>query len=578
MGDEILTPAEPAQGEPFSNQWGLGADCGLRVPISTSISEGGLGGVCSASFEIAENFNERYAFTLQIPFGKSTLKLFPSTGSEGTTADHSHWAIRLGFGRLARNFVYFGDEGDFRVALTTGSTPLIGRGFSTISQPDRVLEGETYSFEDRTGGTWDIGTNYALHGEFRPWGRGPAIMIGPAFYYGLQYDEEGSDLNRVNLEFMITAGMGYGDESTLSGKEADVEIGALGITQGLYAMGHGFLQRYMFDRTITQPMEVLDEYGLLGDESAQDRGSQSDVPLLSGASALMGGSDSSATTQLKAGSVWFWIFGGARTLGNVIFLASGGTGSKTGGLSGLLGSARLIGYPIAGIEEPDNRLELAPEDVEQREMAIDLIAYGVNTAVMLIGAGAESDVAMGGGSQANNGVALSPAPSERNTVERTDYGYVPYSFYSGNAGTGNRAGIIIHNSWHDFPLEDFQLNSSILFLSPMLTFGNIGKTVSQDESYTDVMLPTDVGAGLGLEWKTAWSRLSFGAETRGIFGGGDTAKVAIGGTAGADLILPFTGEEDGSGIAIGARGTAHKVFPEGYQFEFAPWAGASFHY
>ncbi len=575
MGDEILIPQTQTQSEPFSNKWGLGAHCGLRVPISTSISEGGLGGVCDASFEIAENFNEKYVLQVEVPFGVTTQKIFPTTDSEGTTADHSHWAIKGGFGRLVRGPVYFGDEGDYRVGLIIGSVPMIGRGSSTISQPDRQLDGETYSFEDTSSGTWDIGTNYLLMGEFRPWGRGPVLTLGPQFRYGLQYDEDGSDFNRIKLEMGIVAGMGYGDESTQSG-EADVEVGALGIAQGMYAMGHGFIQRYMFDKTITQPMEILDEYGLLDNEGASDRGSMADVPFLQGASALMSGSDSSTAAQLRGGSLWFWLFAAARTGGNAIFLASGGDGSKIGGLSGLLGSARLLAYPIADIEEPDERIELPDEDVEQREMIIDLAAYGANTAVMLIGAAAGSDVAMMGGSQANNGVSLSPAPTGRKTVERTDYAYIPYSFYSGSEGEGNRAGIIIHNSWHDLPLDDFQLYSSVLFLSPMMTFGNIGTTTSQDEPYTDIMLPTDVGAALGLEWKTTWTRLSFGAETKGIFGSADDAKVAMGGQAGFDVIIPFNGEEDGSGIVLGARGSAGVELPSGSEkVEFMPSAGAS---
>ncbi|MFH1830584.1 MAG: hypothetical protein ABH871_07400 [Pseudomonadota bacterium] len=579
MADEILQPAEPAQSIPFSDKWGLGASCGLRIPISTSISEGGFGGVCSVGFRIADTLNDIYVLQAELPFGTTTLKLFPTTDSEGTTAQHSHFAIKAGFGRMSRGPVYFGDEGDYRVGLITGSIPMIGWGSSTISQPDRTLEGETYSFEDTSSNTVDIGTNYLLMGEFRPWGRGPSFMLGPQFRYGLQYDDEGSDFNRIKLEMGIMLDIGYGDASFQSGKETDVEIGALGITQGLYAMGHSFLQRAMFDKTITQPMEALDEYGLLGNEGATDRGSMADVPFLSGASALMGGADSSATTQLKAGKAWFWIFECARAGGNALLLATGSTQAQAGGFAGLSNATKLIAYPIAGIEAPDKRLSLEPNDVEQREMIIDLVAYGVNTAAMLIGAAAASDMVMLGAGQANNTVAMSPDPLDRNMVERTDYGYIPYSFYSGSEGSGNRAGIVIHNSWHDFPLENFQLYSSVDFLSPMMTFGNIGTTASQDEPYTDVMLPTDVGAGLGLEWKTTWTRLYFGAKTIGIFGGNDDAKVAMGGQAGFDLVLPFNGEEDGSGIVVGASGTAAVELPSGSKkLEFAPWTGASLHF
>ena len=48
--------------------------------------------------------------------------------------------------------------------------------------------------------------------------------------------------------------------------------------------------------------------------------------------------------------------------------------------------------------------------------------------------------------------------------------------------------------------------------------------------------------------------------------------------AGFDLTFPFNGEADGSGLALGVRATAHKVFPKGSQFEIAPWLGATLHF
>lgn len=575
MSDELLIPAGPTTDEPFSNRWGLSAGCGLRVPISTSISEGGIGGICGLSLDIAENFDEVYSLKLDVPFGTTDQKIFPTTDSAGTKADHHHWAFRAGFGKAERLVTYFGDEGDFRLSLNMATAPMIGVGQSTISRDDYELDGEVFSFDDASSKTFDIGTNYALMAEIRPGGRFPALQIGPALHYGLQYAGEGSEFNRVKLEFMLMASIGYGDASTIGGADSDMELGAMGITQGIYALGHGLLQRYLFTKSISQPMEALDDYGLLDDTGAEDRGSMADVPLLSAAASVMGGH--SLTPPLRAGKGWFWGFAAMQALGGGLFLAVDSTDAKAGGLGDLLGVGRLVSYAIADIEAPDDRLEKEDAEVEKREVFINLAWYAANAAVFLIGAGAKSDVAIVGGTSANNSLAMTPNPTGRNTVERTDVGYVPITAFWGERN-GSRAGMIIHKGWHDFPTEKFQLYSSVLFLSPMMTFGNIGRAASQDENYADVMLPTDVGAGLGFEWKTTWTRLSFGIETRGIFGGEKDARAALGGMAGFDLTFPFNGEEDGSGLALGVRATAHKVFPKGAQYEIAPWLGATLHF
>ncbi len=575
MSDNVLIPAAPSEGESFANRWNLSLGCGPRFSVSTSISEGGVGGVCGLSFGIAENFDEVYPFAIDVPFGTTEQKIFPTTDAAGTKADHQHWAFRVGLGKTTRNATYFGDEGDFRLSLNISAVPMIGVGSSTISRDDYELDGETFSFEDASSKTFDIGTNYSLMAEIRPAGRFPALQIGPAFHYGLQYAGEGSEFNRVKLEFMILASVGYGDASTVGGADADVELGAMGIAQGIYALGHGYLQRYLFDKSISRPMAALDEYGLTDPEGAEDRGSMADVPFLSAAASIMGGP--SLTPPLRAGKGWYWAFAGAHALGGGLFLAADSDDAKAGGVGDLLGTARLLAFAMADIETPGDRLEKDDSEVEKREVIIDLASYAANSLVFLIGAGTGSEIATVGGISANNSVALSPDPTDRGMVERTDVGWVPYSAYWGERN-GNRAGIIVHKGWHDFPAEKFQLYSELIFLSPLMTPGNIGRAASQDENYSDVMLPSDVGAGLGFEWKTTWTRLMFGIETRGIFGGEDDANSALGGVVGFDLTIPFNGEEDGSGLALGGRFTAHKTFPKGYALELMPWVGATFHY
>jgi len=572
MGDNFLIPAAPKESEPFANRWGLSLECGPRFSVSTSISEGGIGGICGLSLDIAENFEEAYHLKLDAPFGTTEQKIFPTTDAPGTSADHSHFGFRLGFGKTRRVASFFGEEGDFRFSLNTGSVPMLGVGKSTISREPYELDGETFEFEDSSETTLEIGTNYPLMAELRPGGRFPSIKIGPVFHYGLQYAGEGSEFNRVKLELSIMASIGFGDASTMGGADADFELGPAGIVQGFYALGHGYLQRALLVKSLMQPMEALDEYGLTDTEGAEDRGSMAGVPFLSAAASVMGGA--SLTPALRSGSGWYWAFAASHAAGG-LFLISDSTDAKGAGLGDIMSTARLLSYAIADIESPEARMGKDSAEVEKREMYINIATYAAGAIVFIAGGAAGSDVAVIGGTSANNSIAMSPDPIERGMVESTSYGYIPITGYWGER-SGNRAGMLVHNSWHDVPHESFQLYSELLFLSPMMTFGNMGRAASEDEAYADVMLPSDVGAGLGFEWKTTWTRLSFGPETRAIFGGEDGARAAIGATVGFDLTFPFSGEENGAGIGIGVRASGGYVFDQGGQFEVGPWIGVNF--
>ena len=55
----------------FANQWGLLLDYGLRWPISTTISEGGLGHEAGLSFTVNPDLKDRYVFKLYFPWGET---------------------------------------------------------------------------------------------------------------------------------------------------------------------------------------------------------------------------------------------------------------------------------------------------------------------------------------------------------------------------------------------------------------------------------------------------------------------------------------------------------------------------
>jgi hypothetical protein len=444
----------------------------------------------------------------------------------------------------------------------------MGVGNTTMGGGSRELEGDTYNFGTASKRTFDVKTNYSLMGEFPFMDRGRAL-IGPEFAYGVQYAGEYSEYNRVGLELMLTLKLGYGDASALAGGDADTPLGAMGITQGLYAMFHGWMQRYAMNQALSSPQEQLDSYGL-GTTSGGDRGSMANVPVLEAGAAFAGGMGGAMTPALRSGAGWYWAFLAAQTAGGAGFLFSSGDAGKTGGLSDLLGSARLLGFAIASIEEPDKRLALPSEMVRRREMYINLVSYALNTIVMLGGGLGGSDVVSKAGIGTNLQVAFSPDPAERSMTESTQVSLVPATYVSGGGKSGMRSGMRVHQSWRDVPLPEFQLFSQVLFLSPMFRADNAVNHATQSDPYSDAELNSDVDATLGLEWRTRWTRLYFGLDTKGIFGGGDDQKVGIGGTAGFDLTIPLSKHW---ALTAGIEGMAHKTFPKGEQFEVVPTVG-----
>jgi hypothetical protein len=552
MADEILSPP-PAAREPLANRWGLVGHYNLRVPISTSISQSGGGHAVGVSAELAERHDERYVLTADVLLGTTDNKIFPSTESAGTTAPEGHTAGMLGFGRFVRNASYFNADGDFKAALSTGTIPQVGVGSTSLGG-------------ERTK-TFDLGTTYALMGEVRPWGgRGPDFRLGPMLHYGLQYGGKNSDANRVRLEFMVAAEVGYGDASARSGTDADTPLGPSGLAYGLFQLGHSFVLRYLFDRAITAPMAALGDYGLVGGTPQAGRGSLYDIPLLQAGAAFLGGLGSPLTPTLRAGGPWYWGFTALRAASGTATIATASPDGRGGGVAELLTTARLLGYAATGIETPSKRLSRDPDAVVRREQYIALASYGLNTLFMVAGGLGSQGALAGGGSTANVGLALSPDPVGREMVERSDYGFA-YSFYHGQM-KANRGGILIHKAWRDFPTKRFQFFSEAIFLSPVLT-------AQRGENYDAT---SDIGAAIGIEWRTTWTRLLAGIDTRGVFGGGTSAQAGIGGMAGADVIIPFNGRRDGSGISLGLRGAAHKLLPHGSQYELYPWGGATLHF
>lgn len=561
MEPELLIPASAPTEEPFSQRWGLVPHYSLRVPIQTSISESGLGHSFGLTLHIAESFNDRYTLAVEFPFATTDTKLFPTTNAEGTTAEHSHWGGQLGMGRVTRSLPYFGDLGAFKFALNVGVTPMIGFGKSTITAPDRTLEGETFSFGSRSATTWDLGTSYTFTGEWRPaGGRGPAINIGPGAYYGVQYDKPGSEFNRVRLDFMLMASIGYLDGSTRTSADADAEVGAMAIVQDIFSFGQGMGQAALLDRAVSKPMEALGDYGLTGGGETGTPSSMDDVPFLKGGAVFAGSFGNPMYVPLHAGTGWFYGLTAMRAVGGTVLVATSSTEGGAGGVANLWTVGRMLSYAIAGIEEPSKRAAKAPEDVEHKEAYIDLAFFAASAALMMV---PNDTVKLGSGS-ANFNIGMTPGALGSGTIERTDVGYIPYAPTWSGKRSGGRGGFFVNKDFHDFPSANWQLFSSVAFLAPMLNPG----------SDRDLTLDTSLMATLGIAWKTPWTRLSVGPTTSLDYGTGGT-RTGIGASAGFDVTIPFNGQEDGSGLGFGIRGNALKYSSEGAQYNIMPWAGVS---
>ncbi len=578
MGDEILTPVPSNTSEPLSKKWGITGDYTLHLPVSTSVSESGIGHTPALNLHIAESFDDRYVLRLQFPFSNTTSKLTPSTSSEGTTREHSTWAVEAGIGHISRRYAHFNDNGDFTSALNITTFNLIGRGTSTLIRPARNVLGEEFPSAEESASTWNIGTRYTFTGEFRPGGgRGPVLEIGPGLYSGVQYAGKDSSHNRLRLDLLITAGIGYGDGSTTSGADSDTELGPLGIGHGFGTMFLEGVQRYATNNTLSTPMQALAEYNLTGDPSAQPD-STTDINFLKAGAAFSSGMGSPLAAPLRAGSGWMAAFTAMRIIRGGIFAANGGTESAAGAITDFMGGAELIGYAIAGIEEPDKRLSLPQDEVRRRKMYVAIPIYVISSLLMAGGAADNSEAFMRGGSNAGVHLALSPDPLDRGMVERTDIQFIPHSLYYGSKD-GSRGGVRVHSSWNDEPSEDIQFYSAATFVSPKMKPGNIANMPSQSQPDSDAGLSSDICASLGIEYKPTWVRLSIGPMTCGIFASGVSApKAGIGGTAGFDLTLPFNGKDDGSGLSLGVHVDAIKPLPDGSaNVEAQPVIGISLH-
>lgn len=544
MSDGQLIPRPVKLEEPFLRRFGIRAHYGLDYPISTSVSEGGGGEASSgwhlgASLDIAENWKERITFSFDYSKLTTDGKLFPSDSGEGSTFERNSESKQIGFGYIERITPLVDKGNKVFGALSYGILPLIGIGENSMSQSGEDSE--------QKAPTQNIGTLYSLSAEFRPWGRGPAFSVGPAFYYGGESAGSGAENSRLKLSAMLMLDVGYYDASTAPGTDADTELSGLGIAQSFYRIGHGWLFREALNETLADLEQALALYKLSGDGGG-DRGSTADIPILESVAALAAGLSSSLTPALHAGDGWFWAFVGALGLRGANFTSSGSEAGQVGGTADLFGTARLVSHAIAGIETPAKRRTLPDQEVKSKEAYIGVANYlaGLGATTLL-----DNNIAMIAGASANVQLTLDPDAIGSGIIERTDIGL---------ALNDRRSGLVVHHCFRDLPKNNLQLFAETIWLSP------IGRDDKEPNS--------DINAILGLEWMpTDTTRLSLGPYTAATFGGGEEKEVAVGGMAGLDFLLLGKG---GSGVVAGVRCLAGKALPKNsWQTECIPNIGAT---
>ena len=566
----------------FSDKWGLNVRYGLRWPLSTSVSEGGFGHEAALSFGINPSLNDRFSFDLIFPWGTTEGKLFASTDVAGSYANHFHWAALFAMANQRRLYSAYTDTGAHWFSVTSSTTPYLGVGTSSVGQPDRTVGGEEFSFGSEGVQTFDVGTQYGFGIEFDPVSRFE-IGIAPKLTYGVHFNGEGSEWNRLNLEFMIQFLIGYGDDSspTLAANSGptDLEI-AFSIYQALL----GIPQSVFMNMTLADMQQRLGDFGIAVGEG--DPGSLEDVRVLQGASAALGaiGHSNSMEFYLRMGSLnWLLptleLARGAAGIG--VGAGMDSNASLSGGAAALFNAAGMFLYMIMDVDTPSDRLEHG-EDAVSSVMVTDLIRFGLNDLFAIIGAvvlheAPDSDagsIIFSAAGQANSGAALFIGPKDSGAVLRTTYAYSPVTFYHINyesdgiegSDSGMRSSFIIQNTWAwDFMFSEFVFSSHAL--RPDNLFKRAGAAPS--DPYADAALPSEVSARLGFQYEWTYVRAGGSIDTLALFGAPAGLGGGIGGNLAIDVLIPFNGLPHGAGLTFGFRGGIAALFPDGWQYEFA---------
>lgn len=433
MGDRLTSePSKDVNGASLPDWMKVGVDIsgivGYQLDTAISDGDGPVHGF-SADVEYAETSKDTYQLYMQMLWGESSGKTLPTGGEDIPT---SHRSILLGLGNEHELESHFGKEGNRAISLTMESQQLIGWGETERSN--------AYTGEGTGGeGTLDMSSSVFLNAKVGL-GKQFELNIAPGFLYGVEYDGEASDYNRLRLALMMYASLGWGATNITGANEADVKVGPAADVTEFYKIAHAALMRGLINSTLSDQQQAVEEYGL--DAGGESGGPLAIVPTFMAASALISGLTDSLGTPLH--SDLFWAFTGAYAVEGMAFTAMEGDAGRIGGISDLLKAARLSTYAMAGIESVEGRGRHSDEENELLEEYANLGSFLFNSGFLAVGQGLDSDVVETGAADANIRVAYNPG-------QATDMVEDLYIF-PGWAALSDRAALTFHNSWRHLPL------------------------------------------------------------------------------------------------------------------------------
>ena len=541
---ETLLPKKVETEEPYLQRFRLDGWYGLYLPISTTVSEKGLGHAAGLELGFAESFFDSFSFGVEFDSVETEGRLLPQAGDDGGTFDRSHWALLGGMSKKSRYLPYFNGSGDLAGNFSLRTSSYIGGGVTEMGKDAVELEGEEFKFGNEKGAVAVAKQRYGLLYDIGL-GERAVLSLGPELEIGAHYAGDNSIFNKMTLAAMLTVRIGLDDASGLPGGTVDSELGAMGIIYGLYSVAQGYAQSFMINAALTDAQEDLAGYVSMG---GSERGSTADLPMLQAASALAGAGSGNLSTALRAGD-WYFAFLAAQAAG-AGFLASDGTSGKTAGVTSILGALRLSGYWMAGIHKPEARLTLTNEEVISRERWISLAGWMASAALFGIGVAAKDDTTIGAGAGGAMSVSMSPGLLERGLVGSMNVSLLPAWYVKNGKGSGWLCGVRIHNSWADFIHPNVGIYNSVMVGGPL---------------YGDKELNSSASASMGIEFKLPkdWpvgGRFYLGPSVTSIYGGGDDMKGALGMLMGLDGIINIT---DNFALTLGGSYMLQWVAPKG---------------
>jgi len=567
----------------LSDKWRLTGHYMLRWPLATSLSQGGLGHQVGLTFAVNDDLEDSTNFTLAY----SNIDLTGAANDpEASNMDNSYWDVTFGWGSERRLTSKFTASGGHWFSLFSSSASYIGVGTTSMGRGSSTVGGMDFSSDTESAQTLVMNSQTGIGLEFIPTPHF-GIQIAPRLIYGVSFEKEGSERNRLMVEFGIMANIGYFDKNTLD-LTPDPNPSDMEIAFQTYAQIHGLVQSIFMNMTLADMQERLSAWIPVGEGDPL----LWDVPVLQGASAFMGGFGQASATEyfLRIGKLNLLplLIGVAGSAANIGVAASQDvTAGASGGTAGLLNALGWTAYYMFDVATAEDRQSHGAE-AATRLLKADIVRFAFNDAALLIGAlilvsDAESDagsVLLSAGAQANFAAALVPAPAESGALVRATYSYIPITYYNINydlngleqSDSGSRSGILIQKSWR-VPW----LFSEIAFTTPALRLDNLFRLAgaAPSDPYAESELPSEVRATLGFQGEWTYFRIGGGIDTLALFGAPGGAAGGIGVSAAADVLIPFNGRRNGAGIALGLRFGIAALFPSGWQYEFAPHIGAT---